>query len=394
MKFLVSLLFFFVLLAALPAAVVGRGGESRGTLSGSENYRSNVANGRVLLEDGKAHKQKLVERARGYMTNLELEKAVKDFGERCSNISRIYSIGKSVNGVPLWVIEISDKPGEEEAEPAFKYIGNVHGDEPVGRELLIRLANWICDNHMKDPLARSIVENIHLHILPSINPDGFALKRRGNAKNIDLNRDFPDQFFPLNDDLLARQPETTAIMKWLGEIHFTGSATLHGGALVANYPWDGTTDGRYPIYGAMQDWNYIHAGCFELTLEVSDDKWPSIDEIPTIWEYNRMSLLNLAASVLKVYFRLKDRSSWKDLRIRYWNSSPRIYHNQGNKLHGIMPKPIILTLLYYPHTPFLSFLIFPEIDLTTCVDYRHLCYSNLFVSCHLIVQVTSIMCCC
>ncbi|CAN1235223.1 Carboxypeptidase SOL1 [Linum perenne] len=299
MKFLVSLLFFFVLLAALPAAVVGRGGESRGTLSGSENYRSNVANGRVLLEDGKAHKQKLVERARGYMTNLELEKAVKDFGERCSNISRIYSIGKSVNGVPLWVIEISDKPGEEEAEPAFKYIGNVHGDEPVGRELLIRLANWICDNHMKDPLARSIVENIHLHILPSINPDGFALKRRGNAKNIDLNRDFPDQFFPLNDDLLARQPETTAIMKWLGEIHFTGSATLHGGALVANYPWDGTTDGRYPIYGAMQDWNYIHAGCFELTLEVSDDKWPSIDEIPTIWEYNRMSLLNLAASVLK-----------------------------------------------------------------------------------------------
>ncbi|CAN1731085.1 Carboxypeptidase SOL1 [Linum perenne] len=436
MKFLVSLLFFFVLLAALPAAVVGRGGESRGTLSGSENYRSNVANGRVLLEDGKAHKQKLVERARGYMTNLELEKAVKDFGERCSNISRIYSIGKSVNGVPLWVIEISDKPGEEEAEPAFKYIGNVHGDEPVGRELLIRLANWICDNHMKDPLARSIVENIHLHILPSINPDGFALKRRGNAKNIDLNRDFPDQFFPLNDDLLARQPETTAIMKWLGEIHFTGSATLHGGALVANYPWDGTTDGSkhyyscpdddtfrflastysqshynmslstefpggitngafwYPIYGAMQDWNYIHAGCFELTLEVSDDKWPSIDEIPTIWEYNRMSLLNLAASVLKVYFRLKDRSSWKDLRIRYWNSSPRIYHNQGNKLHGIMPKPIILTLLYYPHTPFLSFLIFPEIDLTTCVDYRHLCYSNLFVSCHLIVQVTSIMCCC
>ncbi|CAI0557039.1 unnamed protein product [Linum tenue] len=130
-------------------------------------------------------------------------------------------------------------------------------------------------------------------------------------------------------------------MKWLSEIRFTGSATLHGGALVANYPWDGTSDGRkhyyscpdddtfrflastysqshrnmslstefpggitngafwYPIYGAMQDWNYIHAGCFELTLEVSDDKWPMIDEIPTLWEHNKMSLLNLAASVLK-----------------------------------------------------------------------------------------------
>ncbi|KAG8377296.1 hypothetical protein BUALT_Bualt08G0014500 [Buddleja alternifolia] len=104
-------------------------------------------------------------------------------------------------------MEISDKPGQKEAEPAFKFIGNVHGDEPVGRELLLLLANWICDNYMKDPLATLIVDNVHLHMLPSMNPDGFALRRRGNANNIDLNRDFPDQ-----------------------------------GALVANYPWDGTED--------------------------------------------------------------------------------------------------------------------------------------------------------
>lgn len=35
----------------------------------------------------------------------------------------------------------------------MQYIGNVHGDEPVGRELLLRLANWICDNYEKDPLV-------------------------------------------------------------------------------------------------------------------------------------------------------------------------------------------------------------------------------------------------
>lgn len=35
----------------------------------------------------------------------------------------------------------------------MQYIGNVHGDEPVGRELLMRLANWICDNYGKDPLV-------------------------------------------------------------------------------------------------------------------------------------------------------------------------------------------------------------------------------------------------
>lgn len=36
---------------------------------------------------------------------------------------------------------------------------------------------------------------------------------------------------------------------------------------------------RYPIYGGMQDWNYIHGGCFELTLEISDNKWPNAEEV-------------------------------------------------------------------------------------------------------------------
>lgn len=29
----------------------------------------------------------------------------------------------------------------------------------------------------------------------------------------------------------------------------------------------------------MQDWNYIHEGCFELTLEISDVKWPNAIEV-------------------------------------------------------------------------------------------------------------------
>ncbi|KAI4366834.1 hypothetical protein MLD38_022651 [Melastoma candidum] len=318
--------------------VICRGGESLPLFrSGSLNGSYSVNTRRILKDDVEA-KDTL---AKGYMTNSDLEHAVKAFGRRCGNISRIYSIGKSFNGVPLWVIEISDNPGKEEAKPAFKFVGNVHGDEPVGRELLIILANWICDNYVRDPLAKFIVENVHLHILPTMNPDGFSLRKRGNANNIDLNRDFPDQFFSVNNVISARQPETRAIMKWLKEVRFTASASLHGGALVANYPWDGTEDKRkhyyacpddetfrflastyshfhynmssskefpegitngaswYPIYGGMQDYNYIHAGCLELTLEISDDKWPAASELPTLWEYNKMSMLHLAASVAK-----------------------------------------------------------------------------------------------
>ncbi|XP_047328171.1 carboxypeptidase SOL1 [Impatiens glandulifera] len=335
MKLVFSLLFLLLLslLSSSFHSAVARGGERSFNSSGSFRLSRRLS--------AESYIDKLNRLADGYMSNSELEEAFSAFAHRCSNISRIYSIGESVNGLPLWVVEISDKPGVEEAEPAFKFVGNVHGDEPVGRELMLLLANWLCDNYHIDPLATLIIDNVHLHILPSMNPDGFELRRRGNANNIDLNRDFPDQLFPINDDVDARQPETQAIMRWLKDIQFTASASLHGGALVANYPWDGTPDKRksyygcpddetfrflasvysrshynmsrstefvggitngafwYPVYGGMQDWNYIHAGCFELTLEISDDKWPPSNELHTLWEYNKMSMLNIVASMVK-----------------------------------------------------------------------------------------------
>ena len=47
------------------------------------------------------------------------------------------------------------------------------------------------------------------------------------------------------------------------------------------------------IIDGMQDWNYLAANCMELTLELSLNKWPPASALPSIWEDNRHSLLNL-----------------------------------------------------------------------------------------------------
>ena len=61
-------------------------------------------------------------------------------------ISTLYEIGQSVEGRPLVVIHFSTTPGEHiPTKPEVKLIGNMHGNEPIGRELLLRFAENLCD---------------------------------------------------------------------------------------------------------------------------------------------------------------------------------------------------------------------------------------------------------
>lgn len=94
-----------------------------------------------------------------------------EYSHRCSSIARAFSIGTSSKGTKLWVLEISDKPGQQEPEPNFKYIANMHGDETGGRMLLPKLAEWLCDNWQGgDQRAARIVKNMHLYLMPTMNP--------------------------------------------------------------------------------------------------------------------------------------------------------------------------------------------------------------------------------
>lgn len=41
----------------------------------------------------------------------------------------------------------------------------------------------------------------------------------------------------------------------------------------------------------MNDFSYLHTNCFEVTVELSCDKFPHASELPMEWENNRESLL-------------------------------------------------------------------------------------------------------
>lgn len=77
----------------------------------------------------------------------------------------------------------------------------------------------------------------------------FIFYCRYNARGFDLNRNFPDYFKQNNK---RGQPETDAVKEWTSKIQFVLSGGLHGGALVASYPFDNTPNSSKLIYVPFQ----------------------------------------------------------------------------------------------------------------------------------------------
>uniref|UniRef100_A0A914LZZ6 Peptidase M14 carboxypeptidase A domain-containing protein n=1 Tax=Meloidogyne incognita TaxID=6306 RepID=A0A914LZZ6_MELIC len=292
----------------------------------------------------------------------EMTSWLKDLADRFPHITYLYSIGQSIQKRQLWVLVVARNPREHEIlRPEFKYVANMHGNEVTGREALLYLAYILCENYGSNQYLTRMVNETRIHLMPSMNPDGYEMDRpgdrigylgRSNADNVDLNRNFPARY-PMHKEAsggMTTEPETKAVMQWMTEYPFVLSANLHGGSLVANYPYDdsdtgadgiytasaddklfvqlafqyarahtnmwlsgrrcglndngdtflhGITNGAgwYHLSGGMQDWQYVHTNALEITVEMGCFKFPYDDMIPTLWKQHRFSLLSFMESV-------------------------------------------------------------------------------------------------
>jgi murein peptide amidase A len=91
----------------------------------------------------------------------------------------VFSIGTSVQGRGI--------TGYRFGSGASKmiFVGGTHGDEKSSVHILNDWVNHLEANPDRIPAHRTLI------IIPNLNPDGYAMSRRTNANNVDLNRNFP-----------------------------------------------------------------------------------------------------------------------------------------------------------------------------------------------------------
>lgn len=95
------------------------------------------------------------------------------------------TIGFSVSGRSIEAITVGEGPRR------VLVVGGIHGDE---REALPSMGR-LTEKLSREPAAGAAT----WRVIRDLNPDGSALERRGNARNVDLNRNFPARNFEKRD---------------------------------------------------------------------------------------------------------------------------------------------------------------------------------------------------
>ncbi len=132
---------------------------------------------------------------------------------------------RSVEGRPIEVLSFG------EGERTILLMAGVHGDEKSGVEMVASVVERLrkCDG-LRDRIV----------VMPLVNPDGFEADTRRNARNIDINRNFPTLDFVGTEDAPggvepASEPETLAVLDVVKLFDPWLIITLHAALACVNY---------------------------------------------------------------------------------------------------------------------------------------------------------------
>lgn len=228
-------------------------------------------------------------------------------------------LGRSIEGRRIEAFEIG-----RGGRPRVLILGGTHGDEPKSVDIAQRLIRSLAQifeggsgSRGLKPAARKNSRETHWLIVPCVNPDGFALRKRRNARGVDINRNFPTDNWTLlaersrmyGGSRPASEPETRAVIRAVEHHQPALIVTIHSidrNRYCVNYDGPARRVAKrmsrvngyplaesigYPTPGSFGTWAGIEQGIPTITLEL-----PSHHSAKRCWEDNAAALLGVAVS--------------------------------------------------------------------------------------------------
>ncbi|KAH8321150.1 hypothetical protein KR074_005255, partial [Drosophila pseudoananassae] len=113
-----------------------------------------------------------------YLNNEEIGELFDKISKEYPEIAQTYSIGNSIQGRPLNVLALSsripDSVNDDLLRPMVKLVANIQGDEALGRQMVLYLAQYLAAHYDSDKEVQKLLNTTDIHFLPTCNPDGFA----------------------------------------------------------------------------------------------------------------------------------------------------------------------------------------------------------------------------
>lgn len=111
-----------------------------------------------------------------YHSTADTHALLEGWANNYPNLTKLYSIGETLKGTKLMVLEISNQnTGSPETKPAYYYDGNIHAGELTAAEVALHYAWHLLSNYESDARIKNLVDSRVIYIRPKFNPDGADL---------------------------------------------------------------------------------------------------------------------------------------------------------------------------------------------------------------------------
>lgn len=138
-----------------------------------------------------------------FHTTEDAYRLLRGWADAYPQLTNLYSIGETLEGTPLLVLEITnEESGAAASKPGYYYDGNIHASELTGAEVALHFAWHVLSHYGSDPRITRLLDTRALYVRPKFNPDGADIA----LTTVQTLRSTPRPYDEDRDGLLDEDP--------------------------------------------------------------------------------------------------------------------------------------------------------------------------------------------